>query len=78
MDEPKSPRNPNELNKWKLANFALELGFIIALPLVALAFLGKWLDGKWGTEPWVTIVGVLLAIISTTVWLVRRFKEIIK
>ena len=67
-----------DINKWKIASLAAEMGFIIALPLVALGFLGKWLDAKWGTEPWVTVAGILLAIISTTVWLTRRFKELLK
>jgi flagellar biogenesis protein FliO len=66
------------LNKWKLVNLSAELGFIIALPLVAFGLLGKWLDSRLGTEPWLTIAGILFAIVSTTIWLIRRFKEYIK
>ena len=75
METPDQDRN---LNKWRMANLAMELGFIIALPLVAFALLGKWLDARYGTEPWLTVCGILIAIISTTVWLTRRFKEMIK
>jgi len=70
------PESPS-LDKWRMAQFAAELGFIIALPLLALGFLGKFLDNKWGTEPYLALAGILLAIISTTVWLTRRIKELI-
>ena len=61
-----------------MAHLAGEMGFIIALPLVAFAFLGKYLDEKYGTEPFITLIGILIAIVSTTIWLSRRIKELIK
>ncbi|HEV8601273.1 MAG TPA: AtpZ/AtpI family protein [Patescibacteria group bacterium] len=70
------PQNPKDLNKWRLVSLASELGFIIALPLLAFAVIGKWLDGKFGTTPWLTLVGILSAIVITTIWLTRRFKEL--
>lgn len=57
---------------------AFELGFVIALPLIGLGLLGQWLDTKFVTEPLFVLVGILLAIISTTIWLTRRIKEYIK
>lgn len=78
MEKPEHNQDSPNANKWRLVSLASELGFIIALPLVAFGFLGKWLDAKWGTEPWLTIIGILLAIVATTVWLTRRFKELIK
>lgn len=77
MEEQRQTPN-NQLNKWKVASIALELGFIIALPLVILGLLGKSLDGKFGSYPWITLAGILIAIGSTTVWMVRRFKELMK
>lgn len=76
MTNPSPHLTPN--NKWRLVGLAMEMGFIIALPLVAFGFLGKWLDGRWGTDPWLTILGILFAIVSTTLWLTRRIKELIK
>jgi F0F1-type ATP synthase assembly protein I len=67
------------VNKWALASIALELGFIIALPLVGLGMIGKWLDVKVGnTTPWFTLVGIVLAITASTTWLTKRLKEYIK
>jgi hypothetical protein len=71
------PDNSN-FNRWRMANLAFDMGFIIALPLVALGLLGKYLDGRLGTEPWLAIAGILLAIVTTTVWLARKMKEYIK
>lgn len=66
------PKNP--VNRGELISIAFELGFIIALPVVAFGFGGKWLDGKMGTEPMFTLIGVLTAIVSTTIWMYRKFK----
>ncbi|MBI4363520.1 MAG: AtpZ/AtpI family protein [Candidatus Doudnabacteria bacterium] len=77
MTETPSQKPPKSVSKWQIASLAMELGFIIALPLVAFGLIGKRLDAKFGTSPWLTLVGTLLAIAATTVWLIRRFKEII-
>lgn len=44
---------------------AAQLGFAIALPLVALIFLGLWLDKRWGTAPIFVITGIVLSLILT-------------
>lgn len=75
---PQKPIDPN-VKKWQLVSLATEMGFIIALPLVALALGGKWLDNRMhNSTPWFTLLGVVLAITSTTVWLTKRLKELIK
>lgn len=53
-----------------------EIVYLIAVPVVVLALVGKWLDGKFGTKPWLLITGfVLAALISGfSVW--RRAKEL--
>jgi hypothetical protein len=61
-----------------MISIAFELGYIIALPVVALGLLGKYIDGRLGTEPWITLAGVGLAILTTTVWLTKKFKHYIK
>jgi hypothetical protein len=73
-------QKPKDLkfDRWGMVNLAFDMGFVIALPLVAFGLLGKYLDGRLGTEPWLTIVGILIAIISTTIWLTKKLKEYIK
>ncbi len=36
------------------------LGITMAASVGIGAGIGVWLDGRWGTEPWLTVIGVLL------------------
>lgn len=38
-----------------------DFGASIAAPVVLLALLGKYLDGKYGSAPWLTVIGFALA-----------------
>ncbi len=40
----------------------LTLGIQLALSVVVFFFLGRWLDGKFGTGPWLMIAGLGLGI----------------
>ncbi|MEO8065233.1 MAG: AtpZ/AtpI family protein [Candidatus Doudnabacteria bacterium] len=72
-------QKPKKLDKAALISLSFELGYIIAIPLVVLALLGKWIDNNMHhTLPWVTLIGIVLAIASTTAWLTYRLKKYIK
>jgi len=51
-------------------SLAWQLGYTIAVPLVAFALGGRWLDKKLGTTPFLLLLGVLLAVAvsSWAVW----------
>jgi F0F1-type ATP synthase assembly protein I len=36
------------------------VGFQLVASLLAGVFLGQWLDKKWGTDPWMMFVGLIL------------------
>jgi F0F1-type ATP synthase assembly protein I len=38
----------------------MTLGLQLAITVVAFFFLGRWLDGKFGTDPWLMLGGLLL------------------
>ena len=38
-----------------------DFGASIAVPVVVCALLGKWLDQRWGTRPFMLIAGFLVA-----------------
>ena len=42
----------------------LTLGLQLAITVVVLFFLGKWLDSRWGTSPWLMLVGLFLGIVG--------------
>lgn len=57
-------------------SLALQLGYTIALPLVALALAGRFLDKKFGTSPWLLISGVIISLIITSWFIFIKINKI--
>lgn len=55
-----------------------EFGGLIAVPVVVLVLLGRWLDGRWGTKPWMTIVAFVLAAVISGMMVWKRTKDVAK
>lgn len=53
-----------------------QLGFMIALPIVLLAFGGRLLDARLQMSPVFLLAGIALAGIITTAWVVRRMRTL--
>ncbi len=71
----------NQANKkpfWQALNLAWELGYTIALPLVLFALAGRWADKRYDTSPWLLLSGMALAIILTTLLLIRKFSRLLR
>jgi len=65
-------------NRWSVISLAWELGYLITIPIVLLAFGGKLLDDRLGTSPWILLVGIIFSIIITS-WLVyKKVNAVIK
>jgi len=65
-------KNMNKLDKqFSALGLAWELGYTIAVPLVALALGGRFLDKKLGTAPWLLLLGILVSI-AVSSWLVYK------
>ena len=43
----------------------------IGVPVIAGVFIGKWLDRKYGTEPWLFLISVGVAFILSMFGIVR-------
>lgn len=63
---------------WQALNIAWELGYTIAVPLVLLALAGRWADNMFHTKPWLFLGGVILAIGTSTLLLVRKFSHLLR
>ena len=50
----------------------------IGIPVVLGVFLGRWLDQKYNTEPWLFLATVGAAFIISMVGLVKEASEVIK
>ena len=61
---------------WRALGYAWQFGYTIAVPLVVFALLGRYLDATLKTAPWLFLVGILLAIASSSALLVRKALQI--
>jgi F0F1-type ATP synthase assembly protein I len=64
-----SSKNPSVLGA--IGMDALNVSWRIAVPVVIAAVAGIMADRAWGTEPWVTLVSVVLGFVVAG-WLVKR------
>ena len=75
IQNPKPPNASKKFDKSAMVSIAFQLGFIIAIPILVFGFFGKWLDQKANTDPLLTLIGILTAIIFTSIWIYRKFKS---
>lgn len=61
----------------KTVALAWELGYSIAIPLVAFAFSGRLLDKKYESSPIFLLSGILLAIMISGIAVFRKTKKIL-
>lgn len=71
----KTPKkdSPSLMNVWGLAG---ELGLIIATPVVVFVLFGIWLDKRLGTMPLFIIIGIILAMVTSTIAIVKKIKNL--
>lgn len=68
-------------NAWQTALIIFtRLSVWIGVPIVLAVFLGKWLDNKYNTEPWLFLATVGVAFILSMIGLIKEtlkeFKKI--
>jgi F0F1-type ATP synthase assembly protein I len=66
---------PNDAAYHRLAiRIFVDFGVSIAVPAVLAAFLGQWLDQRYGTSPRYLILCVAVALILTAVSVAKKAK----
>ena len=50
-------------DSWSAGPF-LTLGLELALSVLVCFFVGRWLDERWGTAPWMLIAGLVLGSVA--------------
>ncbi len=78
MDTPGHRAPPGGFTKKWSTDFGpfLTLGLQLAISVVAFFFLGRWLDGKFGTEPWLMILGAGMGITGALIAFIRKATEL--
>jgi F0F1-type ATP synthase assembly protein I len=68
---------PEQDRKYMMLAFRIigEFGAIIAVPVVFMAILGKWLDGRYDTAPLFLVGGFILAALLSGISIHRRAKR---
>jgi len=69
-------KNKNE-SSWSAVSLAWQLGYSVAVPLVVLAFLGRFLDKKLETSPWLLLTGILFSIFMSSYLVYKKTLDII-
>ena len=57
---------------------AWNLGYTIAVPIVVFALLGRFLDKKLGTSPWLLLAGILVSIAVSSWAVYKKTLDIMK
>lgn len=62
----------------QLVGLALQMGYLIAIPLVAFAFFGRFTDSVFASSPLFFLISILAAIVLSTVLVYRKTTELLK
>ena len=67
----------NKTDKVSVFSLAFELGYIVAIPVVVLALVGRMIDKKLDSSPWFLLLGIVIAIVVSTYWIYKKTAAII-
>ncbi len=68
---------PDDKKPLRILPVVLDVGFTIAIPLVALALGGRLLDKHLGSSPLFLLTGMLLAITISTVIVYKKISKLL-
>ena len=68
-------KKTRDISTWEAMEFVWEVLIAIAVPTTLFALGGRWLDTKWGTTPWMTVLGLVLALVIAALLVLRKGKK---
>ena len=77
-DEPSAgtPRPPKSSTVVLLLATIADTTWRMFVPTIGCILLGFWGDSTWGTQPWLTIVGIIVGVAITALLIKRQLQEI--
>lgn len=63
---------------WQSISIAMQLGYVIAIPLVVLAIGGRILDKHYNSSPIFLLTGVVLSLIVSSILAFIKIKNILQ
>jgi len=76
-DQKKELQNKQAAAYFMLFELGIEFAVILALPLIAFIYGGRWLDSKYDTKIFV-VAGILLALTLSSYMIYRKINEVRK
>jgi F0F1-type ATP synthase assembly protein I len=70
-DKPEGITGSEARKMWLAASRVSYIGIFFGVAIVIGFFSGRWLDSRWHTTPWLSLVGLLIGIAS-------GFRELIR
>lgn len=70
-------KNSKKTDKVSVFSLALELGYMVAIPIVAFALVGRLIDKKLDSSPWFLLLGIIISIVVSTYWIYKKTTDII-
>lgn len=71
--------NQGDKSFWQQGlSFFVQLSGWLVGPLVAALFLGKWLDKRYDTEPWLFLLSIGVAFLITSLGIIKEAMGFIK
>ncbi len=69
--------NPDRWASWRPALALATVGIVLVACTGVGAFLGLWLDGEFGTKPWLMVTGIILGTLAGFIEMYRAAKRFI-
>jgi hypothetical protein len=77
-DEPSAgtPRPPKPSSVVLLLGTIADTTWRMFVPTITFILLGFWADESWGTQPWLTIAGIIVGTAITSLLIKRQLEEV--
>ncbi len=73
-----APKQKEPLNTWAMLGLVTEIGGMVAIPAFLFGFLGAYGDKAWGTSPLFVIIGLMIALTSSTIAIWHHIKPFLR
>jgi len=70
--------NDRNISTWEAVGFVWQLLVLIAVPTTLFAFAGRWIDTRFGTTPWATGAGLVVALALAFLVALREGRKMAK
>ena len=74
MTMPPQPRKRVEIGPLRAGMFALQFGFVVGTFVLGGVWAGNYLDERFGTGPWLVVVGMILGLLLSFGTLYQLFR----